>query len=140
MIELTTPFGVFLGDLFCPLCGSRVLSQEGDDLPPCPHLQFIYLGEIDDFFFVTPSIEEAIDRIYEEKWNDADDEDAVIEIDRLALADSLLPEKLGMTMVFHSSGMACGPVHSTVALGFAFRLDQARSQADILRTFREAEE
>jgi hypothetical protein len=43
-------------------------------------------------------------------------------------------------MVFHSSGMACGPVHSTVALGFAFRLDQARSQADILRTFREAEE
>jgi hypothetical protein len=122
MIEVTTPFGVFLADLFCPFCGAKVIAEDRQELPPCPHLAFIYIGEIDHFEFAIPPIEQAV----EEAWSKALDED--IDIDKLALADSLLPEKLGMTMVFHTSGMACGPVSSTFALGFAFKPELARSQ------------
>jgi hypothetical protein len=122
MIELTTPFGVYLGDLFCPFCGAKVLAGDGEELPPCPHLAFIYLGDIDDFMFSTPPIEEAVDEAYSKALDEHSD------LDKLALADSLLPKKLGVTMVFHTSGMGCGPVSSTIALGFAFRPDLARSQ------------
>ena len=122
MIELTTPFGVFLGDLHCPFCGAKVLAEDAEEQPPCPHIGFIYLGDIDDFMFVTPAIEEAV----EEAYGKALDEQAGL--DKLALADSLLPDNLGLTMVFHTAGMACGPVSSTIALGFAFRPDLARCQ------------
>jgi hypothetical protein len=67
------PFGHPPPDLHCPACGARILSAEGsEELEPCPHLSFFFVGEVHTFVFARPWVE-AIETTWTEAVDRADE-------------------------------------------------------------------
>jgi hypothetical protein len=111
-IEIDWPFNAEPPEIFCPICSAPIL-KNGEELNDfCDHVEFVYLDEIGDFLFASKSIAQAVEDAREKAENDNDDDFEVIEfLDARS-------NPAGFSLALTTSGMACGPVSSTIRVGF----------------------
>ena len=95
--------------LFCPVTGMPIVDDE--DVYSSPALAFIYLTEIEDFQYVHPELEKIYQQC-EEEANDQDEESEVYAFDLFLEKIKDLENHVMFTIT--TSGMACGPVSSTI--------------------------
>ena len=120
ILSLSFPMGVSFDTLFCPGCGAKIVGQEVDyESAPCPHVDWVYLGEIGEFLFVTPTVRKQLDQ-FEAEAEASGEEDELL-IDRL---DAAWQEPTKAHIAITTRGMACGPVSSTIQLGLNFALEE----------------
>ncbi|MGE0713698.1 MAG: hypothetical protein AB7T09_37340 [Planctomycetota bacterium] len=111
-IDLELPFGLPAPDLFCPACGVLVLgAAEGAEEEPCPHLLYVYLGDVGLPHYVSPGLAPL----------DEDSPDFLDDVERL-LAKRGARSVLRFSLT--TGGMACGPVWNTVYVGIDLLGDQ----------------
>jgi hypothetical protein len=106
-------------NVFCPACGAQVLTSDADvQQPSCGHVKFVYIGDIDDFSYVAPEIENQI----------AASRDTAPEDD---LSNGEILERLdgASTCFIYEVTTAGGPVSSNVRIGFDLA-GEARDASD----------
>lgn len=121
MVTIDWPCDAEAPSWFCPACGKQTVdSEDGLVERPCPHLAFLYLKEIDEFEY----IKENVKALVEKERQAADAEKDGKEEERDEMSDyELLKKALSQDSAFAifeitTSGMACGPVSSTVCIGY----------------------
>ena len=118
VIKIDWPFGARPPELYCPRSGKLVLATEDEvEQPASPYVTFIYLEEIGEFIYLRDDLAERLEQAREALLEDGVDEDD------LPSDMELLQERttLGTAPVIFeitTSGMACGPVSSTITVGF----------------------
>ena len=108
-VKVEQPFGMDPPKVCCPICGQKVVGEEGSD--PCVHLEFVYPGVLGEFYYKSDGFEKAFSGEIE------DDLDCENFAERLAAAgynNSLLAIEVTY------GGMACGPVWYTDVFGFNY--------------------
>lgn len=136
-IQLEYPFNLFPKPaLHCPACGAQTLAPDGEGDEPCEHLLYVFLPEVDDFLHVAPDFEALFRRRLAERESAASEgEDELVCGSEVI---SALLDELGSRpstifgLSWTTSGMACGPVSSTVYVGFRLageRLEPAGGEA-----------
>ena len=108
-------FGGEFEPFFCPFCGHRIINPETIEAgsTPCQHVEFIYVDVAGEFDFVKTQLHPTVEKL----MNDP-------EGDTWGILDSGNLKKMPDDMVIFgltTSGMACGPVSSTVSV--ALRLN-----------------
>lgn len=98
----------------CPWCGRKV-PYDTNEKPPCPHLAFIWEPESAEFMYATPSTTQAFDAWQAEMDEDSDEYDSPMDPEALA---SMGFDRRLVLITLSSSGMACGPVSSSIYCGF----------------------
>jgi hypothetical protein len=118
-LALNFPSGKPELKLYCPSCGVLVVNDEDEvEQPACEHVLFLYLDDIAEFLYIEPELE----RLIEAKRKNEDEDESDYEL--------LLKEHPSSSTAFvweeTTSGFACGPVSSTLAVGF----DLARTKGN----------
>lgn len=110
-LSMEWPFDAEAPDVHCPACGAQVLKKnDAVTQPACAHVKFVYLAEIDDFDYLDARIESQL----EERRNAAPDDD----LSNGEMLRGLDGPSTCFVYELTTSGMACGPVSSTVRIGF----------------------
>lgn len=105
------PFGCEPPKVHCPICGKpSVMSDDGEDAG-CPHLAFIYVGEIGDFVYKSDDYQKRTSKLGEE---DIDFDNFKNFLKMAGYGNSLLALEITY------GGMACGPVWYTDVFGFDY--------------------
>jgi len=120
-VSLEIPYYSF--NFYCPLCGTRImLGEEGEQgesraISPCPHLLFIYDVDLRAFEYLREDLRVKLE---EKGARIREGEELEGGRDLLDILEPILPEN---TVVFEltGSGLACGPVAYTVAVGIEFK-------------------
>ena len=107
--SLELPVGALFDALHCPVCGVKLLSPDGEG--ECPHLAYTYFDEVGEFTSVAPHLEEVLSAVLDDEEADEHPVD---------LAATKIQAKSILHLSVETSGMACGPVSSTVYLGIDF--------------------
>lgn len=96
--------------LHCPLCGVAIVVPE-EDIFTCPHLLFAWIDVVGDFLDeqTRPEIRELACCEEEDEFYSPLDEEFLAKCPRNTVVFALTEH-----------GMACGPVSTTVAVGFKF--------------------
>ena len=110
--KVEQPFGCEPPLVHCPICGSATMDPENGGATPCPHLAFIYVGEVQEFEFKSQDFEARMSRLDEEEVIELEEFSSVLE--KLGYSNSLLALEITY------GGMACGPVWYTVIFGFDY--------------------
>lgn len=99
--------------LHCPVCGHRVVAveDEGDSIDPCPHLAFVFVGEVSEFDFRSDGF---LRRSAGRPSGRLDVSRLPRFLERIGYGNRLLVLELTY------GGMACGPVWYTDVYGFDF--------------------
>ena len=107
------PFGCAPPIVHCPICGkaSMEIVDECGTVTPCPHLAFIYVGEIGDFEFQSADCEKR----FEEVDMDELDFDSFSKVLKSVGYDNKL---LAIQITY--GGMACGPTWYTDIFAFDY--------------------
>ena len=108
-VNLDLPSGTPFEELFCPACGAKLMSEDG--VGACRHLAYVYWDELGEFEQVAPQIEGALRTALDDE--DADDHPVNLVAVQLA-------SKPILHLSVETSGMACGPVSSTLYVGIDF--------------------
>lgn len=95
--------------LFCPATGQQILSEEA--CKPSPATLFIYVEDENVFEFVRPELKVLADKVEETSWLDLENGRP---IDSLL---SAISSAAAVDFVVKLSGIACGPVSTTVHIG-----------------------
>jgi len=108
--EVEQPFGSEPPLVHCPICGEAPLKE--NEIVPCKHLSFIFVGEVCEFEYKSDQFKEKISQINEDE----------ISLDTL----KGLLEKVGfgnemLAIDITHGGMACGPVWFTDVYGFDYK-------------------
>ena len=115
------PCGAEPPSWFCPACGKQTVDPE-DGLvePPCPHLEFLYLTEIDEFEYIKENVKDLLEK--ERQAGDAEEDGKEEERDEMSdyelLKNHMSRDSTFVIFELTTSGMACGPVSSTVCIGY----------------------
>ena len=142
MIESKIQTKKIRDELYCPICADNVYRHLEDNTQPCPHVLYIYLDEISEFIYAHNKIQTPIQEIITDI--EADDQSMMTLFELLSSIEgnqkhekmfctlkenqahpvSILAQKITYPSVLHlcieTSGMACGPVCSTIWIGFDF--------------------
>ena len=108
------PFGCEPPKPCCPVCGHCVLRTDPDGLAhadPCPHLAFVFVGEVGDFEYRSPDFTR---RAAHRRTHD---------LDLARLRTLLVNAGYGnglLSLEITYGGMACGPVWYTDVYGFDY--------------------
>lgn len=108
------PFGCEPPRPHCPVCGRAVLKVDDEGLAhadPCPHLAFIFVGEVGEFEYRSPAFAEKAAR---RRLHDLDLGRLRKLLERIGYGNKLL------ALEITHGGMACGPVWSTDVYGFDY--------------------
>ena len=122
------PFGCDSPRPHCPICGKSVLKV--DDLglaavEPCPHLAFLFVGEVGEFEYRSPAFEKKAAR---RRLHGLDLVKLRKLLERIGYGNELL------ALEITHGGMACGPVWYTDVYGFDYEKvgDEGKSDAECL--------
>ena len=108
-IKVEWPFNAAPPPLFCPACGKRIIGSTEVLAEVCPHLDFVHFeGELE---YASESVKALVEAL-EAKAADADEDVEVL--DELLKVESATRFVVSIT----TSGMACGPISTTVDVGF----------------------
>ena len=108
------PFGCDSPRPHCPICGKSALKVDDDGLAcvdPCPHLAFVFVGEVGEFEYRSPSFERKAAR---RRLHDLDLGKLRRLLERIGYGNELL------ALEITHGGMACGPVWYTDVYGFDY--------------------
>ena len=108
------PFGCDPPRPHCPLCGKAVLRVDDGGFAhtdPCPHLAFLFVGEVGEFEYRSAAFEE---RAKGRRLHDLDLVKLRKLLERIGYANQLL------ALEITHGGMACGPVWYTDVYGFDY--------------------
>lgn len=107
------PFGCKPPIVHCPICGkaSIEIKDDVDEVTPCDHLVFIYIGEVSEFEYQSEDFEKRFNAIKRVKISLNNFKDALIE----AGYDNKM---LAIEITY--GGMACGPSWYTDIFGFDY--------------------
>lgn len=122
------PFGCDPPQPHCPICGKAALRVDEEGLAqadPCPHLAFIFVGEVGEFAYRSPAFEKKAVRR------------RLVDLDLVKLRKLL--ERIGygsklLAIEITYGGMACGPVWSTDVYGFDYETIGDEVEDDAKRT------
>ena len=98
----------------CPICGKAVLRVDDGGFAhtePCPHLAFLFVGEVGEFEYRSPAFEE---RAKGRRLYDLDLVKLRKLLERIGYGNELL------ALEITHGGMACGPVWYTDVYGFDY--------------------
>ena len=110
--EIDYPFGAESKPLYCPACGTMVLAvDEPVSQPACEHVDFVYVDTAGEFEYIKPELEKIVTELNE-------NEDPDYEDDPWGTLYEKVQGNTKFVMEIITSGMACGPVSLTVAVGF----------------------
>jgi len=111
--KVEQPFGCEPPLVHCPICGKATLemSEEGGTITPCPHLAFLYIGEIGEFEYKSQDFQKKIEGI--------DDEELGLDTFGEFLQKAGYDNKL-LAIEITYGGMACGPVWYSDVFGFDY--------------------
>ena len=99
-------------NFYCPATGFHMLSK--DHYEPSPATLFVYPEDAGEFEWYSQELEELESTVNTEEIVD-ECEDGLSEVERFLLA---IQDKLSLVVfTITTSGMACGPVSSTVHIG-----------------------
>jgi len=96
--------------IHCPVCGYPTQSQDGE-FNACKHLEFIYIGELDEFIYKKSRFERNTNFLDYEYFQFSDFRDF---LQKAEYGNSFLV----LEVTYET--MACGPVCSTDIYGFDF--------------------
>ena len=107
------PFGVEFTPIHCPICGQSTIDIEAGHATPCPHLAFIYIGDIGDFEYQSDA--------FQQKWQSLDIDVIEFKFDDFNqyLQQAGYDNKL-LAIEITGGGMACGPIWHTDVFGFDY--------------------
>ena len=119
MLDISFPMGVEFETLYCPACGNSIMSPEQDltEAALCPHVEWVYIGELGEFVYASPAVQAQIDKLEDE----ADEDDVDCLIDKL---EAVWHEPTKAHIAITTRGMACGPVSSTIQFGLNLLLEE----------------
>lgn len=105
--------------LHCVFCGAEVALSDS----PCPHVDFVYLPETEDFTFVSPAFQPTVDAIHAkvEAANEKLENDEDFDADELDISHHLksLPNHgSNFIVTVIERGQACGPTAHVSYYGF----------------------
>ena len=120
-VTIDWPCGAEPPSWFCPACGKQTIdSENGLVEPPCLHLEFLYLTEIDEFEYIKENLKDLIEK--ERQAGDAEEGGKEEDWDEMSdyelLKNAMNRDSTFVTFELTTSGMACGPVSSTVCIGY----------------------
>lgn len=129
ILDIEFPFGIAIRQWYCPVCGEPVLVDDFEsENPACPHVDWIYLDDVCEFLWLKPQLAQLLDESGSEEdfsqEDEAPEEDEDSEEDDSEL-DALIRAwdgKAKAVFVFTTGGIACGPVWSTIRIGFDFSI------------------
>ena len=104
--EISLPFGAYLERICCPFCGKILLGEVLEK--ECPHLLLVYTDLVPEFQYIHPEIEAHYEAWMAEDPNDRGPEEYIEATESLDF----------LTIQVNTSGMACGPVSSSVVFRF----------------------
>jgi hypothetical protein len=113
-VHLDQPFGCDPPLAHCPICGnpSMVVDKiEGGKVTPCDHLAFIFVGEVDAFEYESKDFKKRTAGINKETLSVSNFKSA---LKKAGYTNNML------ALEITGSGMACGPVSSSVIFGFDY--------------------
>ncbi|SDX68882.1 hypothetical protein [Thiocapsa roseopersicina] len=131
--KIEQPFGVSPPIVHCPICGQAAIIVE-DHVAltnPCPHLAFIFVGEVGEFEYRSPDfmarttdqVGEATTITDEDDEGDYDDDDIFLTVDNFPeLLRKAGYDNSFLALEITYSGMACGPIGSTDIYGYDYAL------------------
>jgi|DewCreStandDraft_4_1066084.scaffolds.fasta_scaffold06592_3 hypothetical protein len=135
ILDIEFPFGIAIQQWFCPVCGEPVLVDDFEsENPACPHVDWIYLDDVCEFLWLKPEVAELLDGaesgedVSQEDMASGADEDSEEEDTGLDALIRAWDGEAKAVFAFTTGGMACGPVWSTIRIGFDFSIppsDQA---------------
>jgi hypothetical protein len=110
---LELPFGCEMPIVHCPICGRATIEVDQDvgKVTPCPHLAFIYIGEVGDFEYQSEECQR--------KFQELDIDDLSFENFKDVLKTAGYGNKL-LALELTYGGMGCGPVWYTNVFGFDY--------------------
>jgi hypothetical protein len=146
MVHIEWPCGAPPPVLRCPMTGQVVLQgydpvtgeDTGFDEPDwsaVPTVTFCYLPEVGEFQYITPALESTIAASREALLEraTADEKDAIELLSDFEILESYVDEigEVPLVVCLTTSGMACGPVSSSVYVGLdlAAALPHAKEEA-----------
>lgn len=111
--KVEQPFGCAPPLVHCPICGSATLKigEEGGEVTACPHLAFIYVGEVGEFEYQSQD--------FEKRFSTIELEDLSLETFQKSLEQAGYDNKL-LAIEITYGGMACGPVWNADIFGFDY--------------------
>lgn len=121
------PFGCEPPRPHCPICGKAVVRLDDEGFArtdPCPHLTFLFVGEVGEFEYRSPAFEKKANgrRLY-----DLDLVKLHKLLERVGYGNKLL------ALEITHGGMACGPVWYTDVYGFDYGMveDEASPKGEV---------
>lgn len=136
ILDIEFPFGVTIQQYFCPVCGEPVLVEDFEaETPACPHVDWVYLDDVCEFLWLKPEVAKLLDQIDVGEEDSQGDEDSDAEDAEAAdpELDALIRSwdgKAKAVFVFTTGGIACGPVWSTIRIGFDFSIPPVEEEED----------
>lgn len=135
-LDIEFPFGIAIRQWFCPVCGEPVLVDDFEtETPACRHVDWIHLDDICEFLWLKPHVAQLLEETNSEKevsqedvasGENEDSEEKDAEIDVLIRA---WDGKAKAVFILTTGGMACGPVWSTIRIGFDFSIPPSDEDA-----------
>ena len=131
--------------LYCPVCGDNIYKHLESDTQPCAHVLYVYIDEIAEFIYSHKKVQQTLSKIMEDI--EADDQSMMTLFELFSSIEetqdhekmfsslkeaqahpvSILTKKISIPSALHISietnGMACGPVNSTIWIGYDFDED-----------------
>lgn len=105
-VLLEFPFGFPVEAVHCPACGERVVGAEGAE--GCPHTLYVFHSDVPEPLFVHPKLEAVM----------GPPDDDVPEQEQVDAFLAAQPSTTALRLSISTGGMACGPMWSTVHVGF----------------------
>lgn len=121
--------------LFCPICGTDTYESLSAQQTPCAHVAYVFFDDISEFDQVSPTISNLVDEITKEDMAQQElmqqimqKKISMTEYTELAhpvirleqKIDALFPRNTFLHLGITTYGMACGPMSSTIHIGYDF--------------------
>lgn len=114
-VHYELPDGMESLNVFCPACGVQALTSEPEayiDQPSCQHVKFLYVGLAGKFEYIVPNVQNQLSVLRRESQSDDFLSDYEL------LQQLLKDDRRILVIEISTSGMTCGPMSSTVSIGF----------------------
>lgn len=119
--SIEQPFGCEPPLVHCPICGNKSVHE--NEINPCKHLAFVFIGELSEFIYQSESFEAEFEATLNAHEETEDDDEADNYIGLHNLHDCLKEAGYGnnlLALEITYGGMACGPVWFTDVYGFDY--------------------
>lgn len=130
IVEIRWPFRADPPNLYCPRTGQLVLDYDNElEQPASPCVTFFYINEIAEFAFIRNDLRQRLDEA-KASLIEAGTEDIDMPDDLEILKKHVDVGEVPMIFEITTSGMGCGPVQSTVIVGFDLWMSSDEGDSD----------